>query len=166
MKKNAVYPGTFDPITNGHLSIIERGAKLFDHLIILVAIRNEKDTLFSLEERTEMVKCAVSRLKNVSVEPFKSLLAEYMKEHHIKFVLRGLRAVSDFDYELQMALINNELDHEICAVFLAAQKEYIFLSSTIIREIASYGGDVSKFVPECINNKIIKKIRSKHVHNG
>jgi pantetheine-phosphate adenylyltransferase len=166
MEKIAVYPGTFDPITNGHISIIERGAMLFDHLIVLVAIRNEKDTLFSLEERTEMAKCAVKHLENVSVEPFKGLLAAYMKERQIKFVLRGLRAVSDFDYEIQMALINNELDAEISTVFLTAQKDYIFLSSTIIREIASYGGDVSMFVPDCVMNKIIKKIRSKNVDNG
>jgi pantetheine-phosphate adenylyltransferase len=166
MRKVAVYPGTFDPITKGHISIIERGSKLFDHLIILVALRNEKNTLFSLNERTKMIKCAVAHIKNVSVEPFKGLLVEYMRTHKIKFILRGLRAVSDFDYELQMALINSELDPGIFTVFLAGQKEYIFLSSTIIKEIALYGGDVSKFVPDCVSKKITKKIRSKHVDNG
>jgi pantetheine-phosphate adenylyltransferase len=166
MKKIAVYPGTFDPITKGHISIIERGAQLFDELVILVALRNEKDTLFSLEERTEMVKCSVTHLENVSVESFKGLLVAYMKDNGIKFILRGLRAVSDFDYELQMSLINCELEPEISTVFMTGKKEYIFLSSTIIREIASYGGDVSKFVPDCIIEKINKKIRSNNVNNG
>ena len=166
MERIAVYPGTFDPITKGHIFIIERGSKLFDHLIVLVALRNEKNALFSLEERIEMIGCAVAHIKKVSVEPFKGLLVEYMRLHNIKFILRGLRAVSDFDYELQMALINTELDPEISTVFLASQKDYIFLSSTIIKEVAFYNGDISKFVPDCVNEKIIKKIRSKNVDNG
>ncbi len=157
MKKIAVYPGTFDPITNGHIDVIKRGSGIFDELIILVALREEKHTLFSVEERIEMVRCATKKLKNVQVVTLNKLLTQYLKENNIRFVLRGLRAVSDFDYELQMALTNSELYPRIETIFIMSSRKYIFLSSSIVREIAHYGGDVSMFVPNCVSKKLMKR---------
>ncbi len=159
MKKIAVYPGTFDPITNGHLDVIRRGAEIFDKLVVLVAIRKEKNTLFDFNERIELVKCAVKEINNVEVAALDKLLANYLKENNIRFVLRGLRAVSDFDYEFQMALTNSALYPEMETVFVMSSGQYIFLSSSLVREIASYGGDVSGFVPECVSKKLEKKVR-------
>ncbi len=158
MKKIAVYPGTFDPITNGHLDVIRRGAEIFDTLIVLVAVRKEKHTLFDLDERLDLVKCATAGIENVKTEPLNSLLVKYLKEHNIHFILRGLRAVSDFDYEFQMALTNSALYPEVETVFVMSSGKYIFLSSSLVREIASYGGDVSRFVPDCINKYLKKKV--------
>lgn len=158
MKKTAVYPGTFDPITNGHLDVIRRGAEIFDSLIVLVAIRKEKHTLFNLEERTELVKCATKDIPNVQVATLDKLLVEYLKENKIRFVLRGLRAVSDFDYEFQMTLTNSTLYPEMETIFIMSSGKYIFLSSSLVREIASYGGDVSGFVPGCVVKKLKKKV--------
>ncbi len=154
MNKIAVYPGTFDPITNGHMDVIKRGAEIFDVLTILVAVRKEKNTLFSIEERLNMVKCATKEIKNVNVAVLDTLLVHYLKEHDIRFVLRGLRAVSDFDYEFQMALTNSELYPEIETIFIMSSRQYIFLSSSIVREISSYGGNVSNFVPKCVAEKL------------
>ncbi len=159
MKKIAVYPGTFDPITKGHLDVIKRGAEIFDTLIVLVAIRKEKNTLFSLNERVELVKCSTKNIKNVRVDTLSKLLADYLKENKIRFVLRGLRAVSDFDYEFQMALTNSVLYPQIETVFVMSSGQYIFLSSSLVREIASYGGDVSRFVPGCVSKKLREKVK-------
>ncbi len=158
MKKIAVYPGTFDPITNGHLDVIKRGAEIFDTLIILVAERKEKHTLFNINERIELVKCATKGIKNVTVKPLNGLLVEFLKKNDVKFILRGLRAVSDFDYEFQMALTNNMLYKEVETVFVMSSREFIFLSSSLVREIASYGGDTSMFVPECVTKKLAEKV--------
>ncbi len=158
MEKIAVYPGTFDPITNGHLDVIRRGADIFDNLIVLVAVRKEKNTLFTLEERVKLVKCATEDIKNVRVDTLNKLLASYLKKNKIKFVLRGLRAVSDFDYEFQMALTNSALYPEIETIFVMSSGQYIFLSSSLVREIASYGGDVSRFVPSCVSKKLKEKV--------
>ncbi len=154
MNKIAVYPGTFDPITNGHIDVIKRGAEIFDSLIVLVAVRKEKHTLFSIEERVNMVKCATKEIKNVNVAVLNGLLVNYLKENDIRFVLRGLRAVSDFDYEFQMALTNSELYPEIETIFIMSSRQYIFLSSSIVREISSYGGNVLNFVPKCVAEKL------------
>ncbi len=158
MEKIAVYPGTFDPITNGHLDVIKRGAEIFDTLIILVAERKEKHTLFNINERIELVKCATKGVKNVIVKPLNGLLVEFLKKNDVKFILRGLRAVSDFDYEFQMALTNSMLYKEVETVFVMSSREFIFLSSSLVREIASYGGDTSMFVPECATKKLAEKV--------
>ncbi|NIA11646.1 MAG: pantetheine-phosphate adenylyltransferase [Nitrospiraceae bacterium] len=153
----AVYPGTFDPITKGHIDVIKRGAEIFDSLTILVAIHKEKHTLFSINERLEMVKCAIKEFTNVEVTTLNELLIDYLKNNNVKFVLRGLRAVSDFDYELQMALTNSALYPNIETIFIMSSSKYIFLSSSIVREIASYGGNVSNFVPQCVSEKLTQK---------
>ena len=158
MKKIAVYPGTFDPITNGHLDVIKRGSEIFDALMILVAKRKEKHTLFNMEERIELVKCATADLKNVTVVPLDGLLVNFLKKNNIKFILRGLRAVSDFDYEFQMALTNSMLYKDVETVFVMSSRDFIFLSSSLVREIASYGGDTSIFVPECVTKKLSEKV--------
>jgi len=152
-----VYPGTFDPITNGHLDIIARGTDIFDELIILVAKGENKHPLFTMNERIEMVKCAIKQFNNVSVLPLKGLLVSFLKENNIKFVLRGLRAVSDFDYELQLALTNKNLYPSLETVFIMSSNNYIFLSSSIVREIAGFNGDVSKFVPSCVEEALKRR---------
>jgi len=158
MKKTAVYPGTFDPITNGHLDVIKRGAEIFDTLIILVAKRKEKHTIFNIKERIELVKCSTRDIKNVTVMPLDGLLVDFLKKNNIKFILRGLRAVSDFDYEFQMALTNNMLYKDVETVFVMSSRDFIFLSSSLVREIAAYNGDTSIFVPECVTKKLSEKV--------
>jgi pantetheine-phosphate adenylyltransferase len=159
MQRIAVYPGTFDPITNGHLDILKRSAKIFDKVIVLVAERSEKSTMFSLEERIDVIKKVIKKIKNVSVEPLQDeLLSDFLLRRGIHFVVRGLRAVSDFDYELQMVLLNRELNPEMETVFIMGGKETIFLSSSIVREIALNKGDTSKFVPNEVLAMIKKKI--------
>lgn len=159
MQRIAVYPGTFDPITNGHLDILKRSAKIFDKVIVLVAERSEKSTMFSLEERIDVIKKVIKKIKNVSVEPLRDeLLSDFLLRRGIHFVVRGLRAVSDFDYELQMVLLNRELNPEMETVFIMGGKETIFLSSSIVREIALNKGDASKFVPNEVLAMIKKKI--------
>ncbi|KAA0258806.1 pantetheine-phosphate adenylyltransferase [Deferribacter autotrophicus] len=158
---NAIYPGTFDPLTNGHLDIIERGAKMFDSLIVAVAENKRKKPLFTLDERVKMIKESVAHLHNVEIEPFSILLVDFMKEKNVNIILRGLRVVSDFEYELQLALMNRKLYQECETVFLMPNKKYIFLSSSMVREIASLGGDVSCFVPEPVNKYIYRKFHDK-----
>ncbi|MGA1847504.1 pantetheine-phosphate adenylyltransferase [Deferribacter abyssi] len=158
---NAIYPGTFDPLTNGHLDIIERGAKMFDRLIIAVAENKRKKPLFSIDERVKMIKESVTHMNNVEVEPFSILLVDFMKEKNVNIILRGLRVVSDFEYELQLALMNRKLYYECETVFLMPNKKYIFLSSSMVREIASLGGDVSCFVPKPVNKFIYRKFHDK-----
>ena len=154
---NAIYPGTFDPLTNGHFDIIERGSKMFDKLIVAVAESKRKKPLFSIEERVDMIKESVKHLGNIEVEPFTVLLVDFMKQKDVNIVLRGLRVVSDFEYELQLALMNRKLYPNCETVFLMPNKKYIFLSSSMVREIASLGGDVSCFVPEPVNKYILRK---------
>jgi pantetheine-phosphate adenylyltransferase len=156
----ALYPGTFDPMTNGHLDIIERGSKMFKHLIVAIAENKRKKPLFSIEERVEMAKESLKHFENVSVVPFSNLLIHFMKENNINIILRGLRAVSDFEFELQLALMNRKMYPECETVFLMPSSKYIFLSSSMIREIASLGGDVSCFVPSPVYIKIAEKFKS------
>uniref|UniRef100_A0A7C4Y5B6 Phosphopantetheine adenylyltransferase n=1 Tax=Caldisericum exile TaxID=693075 RepID=A0A7C4Y5B6_9BACT len=153
------YPGTFDPITYGHIEIIERGALIFDEVVVLVAKREEKHTLFSLEERFSMVKKAVEHLKNVKVSMLDKLLVDYLEEHNIKIILRGLRSEKDFEYEREMFEANCALVRTIETVFLISKSKYAFLSSTLIKEIALNGGDISQFVPEVVIEYMDKKIR-------
>jgi len=153
----AIYPGTFDPLTNGHLDIIERGAKMFNHLLVAIAENPGKNPLFTLEERVSSTISATKHLPNVNVEPFNCLLSNFMQKKNIKVLLRGLRAVSDFEYELQLALMNRQLYEECETVFLMPNMSYIFLSSSMIREIARLGGDVGKFVPDSVEKLIAEK---------
>ena len=157
----ALCPGSFDPVTLGHLDIIERSARHFDEVIIAV-IRNPQKTqsLFSLEERQEMLNEALSHVDNVRIEFFKGLLVEFAKEHGADAIVKGLRAVSDFDYELQMAQMNQRLSG-IDTFFLSTSPQYSFLSSSLVREVARFGGDVSGMVPKHVNDRLIEMYRGK-----
>ena len=160
MKKIAVYPGSFDPITNGHVDIIKRGLRIFDELIVLVAYNPNKKSLFSVEERIEMIEEVIRDCKNVRVDCFKGLLVEYVKGVGASVILRGLRAVADFEYEFQLALINRRLDRDVETVFLMTGYKWFYTSSTIINEAASLGGSVKGLVPEIVNQKMQEKYKS------
>ena len=155
--KRAIYPGSFDPITNGHLDIIRRSAKLFDEVVIAVLNNSQKNPLFSVNERVNMIKELTKDIPNVKVDSFQGLTIDYAREIEATVMIRGLRAVSDFEYELQIAQTNKVQYPEIETVFLNSDLNYSYLSSSIVREFASYGGDISKFVPE----EIIPTIREK-----
>jgi len=157
MKHVAVYPGTFDPVTNGHLDLVERSLRIFDEVIVAIAENPKKEPLFSLEERIDMFREVTKGFRRVTIEGFDGLLVDYVKEKKASGIVRGLRAVSDFEYEMQMALMNRRLDHTIETVFLMPNEEYSFITSTIVREAASYGGDVSSLVPKAIVGKLRKK---------
>ncbi len=160
-KQTAVYPGTFDPITNGHLDVIKRGARLFDKLIVAVAENTFKETYFTAEEREEMVKKSTFWIKNVEVKVFKNLLVDFMKSQKSMIILRGLRERGDFPFELQNAIINNTLDKKIETVFVMTKPENFYISSSIVKEIFYYGGDVSRFVPKIVL-KYLKTKNAKH----
>ncbi len=159
MKITAIYPGTFDPITNGHLDIIERAAEIFSEVIVAVAQNSAKEPLFTDEERLEMIRSSVRHLKNVQVDCFEGLLVAYAKKKKASVVVRGLRAVSDFEYEFQMALTNRKLAGKLTTVFLMPHEKYTYLSSSLVREIAQHGGNVSDFVPEVVLKKLKKKFK-------
>lgn len=153
----AIYPGTFDPITNGHLDLITRAAKLYDHVIVAVAANKAKTPLFNLEERVELVNSVINPFTNVSVIGFSNLLVDCAREHNATVIVRGLRAVSDFEYEFQLAGMNRRLAPELETVFLTPAEQYEFISSSMIREIAQLHGDVSCFVPDIVHQGLIKK---------
>ena len=155
-----MYPGSFDPITNGHVDIIKRGLRIFDELIVLVAYNPNKKSLFSVEERIEMIEEVIRDCKNVRVDCFKGLLVEYVKGVGASVILRGLRALSDFEYEFQLALINRRLDRDVETVFLMTGYKWFYTSSTIINEAASLGGSVKGLVPEIVNQKLQEKYKS------
>jgi len=155
--RRAVYPGSFDPITFGHLDIIERSAKMVDELVVGVLHNSAKNSLFSLEERVNMIREMTKDIPNVRVESFDGLLVDYMSQIGANIIIRGLRAVTDFEYELQLAQINHVQNEEIETVFLITNLKYSYLSSTIVKEIASYGGDISKFVPAELIDRIYAK---------
>ena len=155
--RTGLYAGTFDPVTNGHMDILRRSFTIFARVIVAVAEATPKDTLFSLEERVVLVREAARDLDNVEVRPFSGLLVEFAKETGAAAVIRGLRAISDFEYEFQMALMNRRLNREVETVFLMPSEEYTYLNSSIVREIASTGGDVSDFVPDVVAEALRKK---------
>jgi pantetheine-phosphate adenylyltransferase len=159
MSKIAVYPGSFDPITNGHLDVIERAARMFDRVIVAVAVNPDKKPLFPANERMAMARESVRRLKNVEVDDFDGLLVDYAKRNGATVVVRGLRAVSDFEFEFQMALMNRKLNPRVETIFLMPKDEYTFISSRLVREIAELGGDVSDFVPAVVQSALRKRLR-------
>lgn len=154
----AVYPGSFDPITNGHLDIIERGSRLFDRVIVAILGNPEKAPLFSVEERVSLIAASVSSLPNVTVEAFSGLLVNYVRSRGAQVIVRGLRAVSDFEYEFQMALMNRRLDPEVETVFMMPAEAYSYLSARLVKEVASLGGDVSGLVPAPVARAIADRL--------
>jgi len=157
----AVYPGSFDPITLGHLNIIRRAAKVFDELLVCVMVNAEKDPLFDLEERVELIRRTVARFPNVSVESSGDLLIKYMKARNVNIIIKGLRAVSDFDWEFQVALVNNKLDSSVETLFMPSSEKYTYLSSSVVKEMARYGADLRTFVPMEIIDDVLNKVESK-----
>lgn len=157
--KRAIYPGSFDPITFGHLDIIERSLKITDELIVGVLNNNSKKSLFTPAERVELIKEATAHLNNVKVVAFDGLLVDFAKKMDVNVIVKGLRAVTDFEYELQMSQINNALYGEVDTVFLTTRLEYAYLSSSITKEVAMMGGDIRKFVPPVIVDKVYEKYR-------
>jgi pantetheine-phosphate adenylyltransferase len=158
--KTAICPGTFDPITNGHLDLIGRGMMIFDRIIVAVALNPKKEPLFTLEERLRMISESVKKYKNVSVEAFNGLLVDYAKVRGGVAIIRGLRAISDFEYELQMALMNRRLDMNIETVFMMPSEEYSYLTSTIVREVAFFGGSVKELVPKVVEEALREKFKT------
>lgn len=157
----AIYPGSFDPVTYGHLDIIKRASGLADELIVGVLNNKAKTPLFSVEERVKMLEEVAKELPGVRIIPFEGLLADFAREMSAKMIVRGLRAVTDFEYELQMAQTNHKLAEDIETVFLTTSLQYSYLSSTIVKEVASFGGDISQFVPSYIEEKVQSKIIKK-----
>lgn len=155
--KRALTPGTFDPITSGHLDVITRAAQLVDEVVVAVAASPKKQPLFALDERTELVRRATSHLSNVRVEPFNELLVDFAQKIGATVVIKGLRAITDFEYEFQMTALNYQLNKEIETLFIMSPPQYMYLSSSIVREIASLGGDVTQFVPPCVNDALNEK---------
>ncbi|MBE5921793.1 MAG: pantetheine-phosphate adenylyltransferase [Lachnospiraceae bacterium] len=161
MERIAVYPGSFDPVTLGHLDIIERSAKIFDKIIVGVLNNNSKIPLFSAEERVSMLVEVTKHLENVQVMAFEGLLVDFASQLHASVIIRGLRAVTDFEYELQMAQTNRIMQGNIDTFFLTTSLEYSYLSSSVVREVAKFGGDVAKFVPASVIPVLYKKVRRK-----
>jgi pantetheine-phosphate adenylyltransferase len=157
--RRAIYPGSFDPVTNGHLDVIERARKLFDEVVVAVAHNDEKQPLFSLNDRLDLLRETAGKIDNVRIAEFGGLLVEFARKKEAGAVIRGLRAVSDFEFEFQMALMNRKLDSEVETIFLMPKEDYTYLSSRIVKEIARLGGDVSGFVPPCVAKALRGKFR-------
>ncbi len=153
----AVYAGTFDPVTNGHLDLVERSLRIFGELIIAVAANPKKNPLFSLEERVGMFKEITAGYRNITIEGFDGLLIDYVRRKKASAIIRGLRAISDFEFEMQMALTNRRLCNTVEAVFMMPNEAYSFITSTIVKEVASFGGDISTLVPELVAERLKKK---------
>lgn len=158
--RRAIYPGSFDPPTNGHLDVIQRACRLFDEVIISVTVNEAKDALFTIEERIGLLRLTTGRFANARVARFDGLLVEFARRHDAGAVIRGLRAVSDFEYEFQMALMNRKLEASVETIFLMPREEYTYLSSRLVKEIARLGGNVSAFVPESISKALRTKFRA------
>ena len=155
--KRAIYPGSFDPVTFGHIDMIERSAKMVDELVVAILINSAKNPLFSVEERVSMLEEISGHIPNIRITSFNGLLIDYAREVDASVIVRGLRAVTDFEYELQIAQTNRIINSQIDTVFLTTSLEYAYLSSTIVKEVASYGGDISHFVPERLIDRIYAK---------
>lgn len=158
--KRALTPGTFDPITEGHLDVIRRAAQLVDEVVVAVAVsvgKGPKGPLFSLEERVALAREATRDIPGVMVEPFDELLVDFARRMGAQAVVKGLRAITDFEYEFQMTAMNYQLDKDLETVFIMSTPQHMYLSSSVVREIASWGGDVSKFVPPCVNEALLRK---------
>ena len=155
----AIYPGSFDPLTNGHLDLIERGSKIFDELIVAILRNAEKDPLFTVAERMDMLQQMVRRFENVKVDTFDGLLVDYAMQKQAKAVLRGIRAISDYEYELQMALMNRKLQPQLETVFMMPAEAYSYLSSRLVKEIFRLGGSVRGLVPELVEQSLREKVR-------
>jgi len=155
----AIYPGSFDPVTNGHLDLIERASKLFDELVVALLLNPDKEPLFTVEERVEMLKRVVRHLPNVSVDTFGGLLVDYARRRGARVLLRGIRAVSDYEYELQMALMNRQLEPGLETVFMLPAEAYSYLSSRLVKEVARLGGSVKGLVPPAVEDRIRAKVK-------
>ena len=155
--KIAIYPGSFDPITKGHLDVLKTASEIFDKVIIAVSKNSEKKSFLTVEERVNLIKASIGDLENVEVDFFEGLTVEYAKSKDAKVLLRGLRAVSDFEYEMQLSQTNSALSENIKTVFLITKPKYNFISSSTVKDIASFGGDISKFVPEAVDNYLKKQ---------
>ncbi len=160
MNRIAIYPGSFDPVTNGHIDILKRGLKLFDRIVVTILLNPGKKALFPLDERLEMLKVSMKDLSNVEFDTFGGLLVDYAKKRNATAILRGMRAVSDFEYEFQLALMNKKLNREIQTVFLMTGLKWIFTSSSIIKEAARFGGDIEDMVPPIVCERIKRKFAS------
>ncbi|MCD4778392.1 MAG: pantetheine-phosphate adenylyltransferase [Desulfobacterales bacterium] len=160
MERTAIYPGSFDPVTNGHVDIVERGLKIFDRIIVAILRNPAKEALFTVEERKEMIETSLNRNSNVEIDVFDGLLVDYAKKRNAVAILRGMRAVSDFEYEFQLALMNRKLNREIQTVFLMTGLRWIFISSSIIKEAASFGGNINGMVPPIVSRKLKEKFGS------
>src|SRR6266568_792732 len=156
--RTAIYPGSFDPLTNGHLDVIERAAKLFDKVIVAIANNDTKNPLFTLAERRDLVNRSLSLLNNVETDTFDGLLVEYVERRSGQAIVRGLRAVSDFEFEFQLALMNRKLNERVETIFMMPKDNYTFLSSRIVKEISRLGGDVSAFVPPHVKEALSRKL--------
>lgn len=159
----AIYPGSFDPVTQGHLDIIKRSAGLVDELIVGVLNNNAKSPLFSVEERVRMLEEVTKDMENVTIMPFAGLLVDFAKQTGARAVVRGLRAITDFEYELQMSQMNHKLDENVETIFLTTSLEYSYLSSSTVKEVAAFGGDVTQFVPESVVEKVHDKMIKRRV---
>lgn len=157
MIRRAIYPGSFDPVTNGHLDVIDRARKLFDEVIVAVAHNDQKHPLFTLEERLDLLQSIIGNIKKVEIAPLDGLLVDFAVQRKATAVIRGLRAISDFEFEFQMALMNRKLESRVETIFLMPKEEYTYLSSRIVKEIARLGGDVTGFVPA----RVAKALRNK-----
>ena len=160
MAKIAIYPGTFDPITNGHIDIIKRASALFDKVIIAVAINAHKKPVFSAEERIDMIENACKDIPRIETDQIDGLVVDYAERKKAHAIIRGLRAVSDFEFELQMALVNRKLNETLITVFLMPHENYSYLNSSIVRELAQFGGNIKSFVPDYVRQKLIDKVES------
>jgi pantetheine-phosphate adenylyltransferase len=155
----AIYPGSFDPITNGHLDIIERASRIFGKVIVTVMENPRKNPMFPIKERLEMLQITTEGMANVEVDCYRGLLIDYVKQKNANIIIKGLRAISDFEFEFQMALINRKLDQDVETMFMMTNSKYSYLSSSIVKEVASYGGNVEGLVPDCVYQRIVRKYK-------
>ena len=158
MAKIAVYPGSFDPITNGHIDVIKRASKVFDHLIVAVLVNDSKKSMITLDERLDILKHSIDNLDNVSFDSFSGLLVDYCKEKQLSAIVRGLRAISDFEFELQMAQMNRQLYDETETVFFTTSEQYSYLSSSLVKEVAKFGGKIDGLIPDYAIMKMKQKL--------